>query len=44
MLEVSSFLSTSFYDFETRLQPNDYVMIRNKGEDQGMRGEELGVG
>ena len=43
-LEVSSFLSTSFYDFKNRLLPNDYIMIRNEGEDHGMRGEELGVG
>jgi hypothetical protein len=43
-LEVSSFLSISFYDFENRLLPNDYIMIRNEGEDQEMLGEELGVG
>ena len=43
-LEVSSFLSTSFYDFENRLLPNDYIMIRNQGEDQKMSGEELGGG
>jgi hypothetical protein len=43
-LEVSSFLSTSFYDFENRLLTNDYIMIRNEGEDQGMRREEFGVG
>jgi hypothetical protein len=42
-LEVSSFLSTSFYDFENRLLANDYIMIRNEGEDQGICGEELGV-
>jgi hypothetical protein len=41
---VSSFISTSFYDFENRLLPNDYIMIRNEGEDQEMLGEELGVG
>jgi hypothetical protein len=43
-LEVSSFLSNSYYDFENRLLPNDYIVIRNQGEDQMMHGEELGVG
>ena len=37
-LEVRSFLSTSFYDFENRLLSHDYIVIRNKGEDQEMRG------
>jgi hypothetical protein len=32
-LQVSSFLSTSFYDLENRLLPNDYILIRNQGED-----------
>jgi hypothetical protein len=41
-LEVSSFLSTSTYDFENKLLPNDYIMIRNQGEDQEMHVEELG--
>jgi len=41
-LEVRSFLSTSFYDFENRLLSHDYIVIRNKGEDQEMRGEGLG--
>jgi hypothetical protein len=41
---VSSFLSTSFYDLENRLLSNEYILIRNEGEDQGMHGEELGVG
>jgi hypothetical protein len=41
-LEVSSFLSTSTYDFENRLPPNDYIVIRNQGEDQEMHGEGLG--
>jgi hypothetical protein len=41
-LEVSSFLSTSTYDFENRLLPNDYIMIRNQGEDQEMHGEGFG--
>jgi hypothetical protein len=40
--EVSSFLSTSIYDFENRLLPNDYIMIKNQGEDQEMHGEGLG--
>jgi hypothetical protein len=29
-LEVSSFLSTSTYDFQNRLLPNDYIVIRAK--------------
>jgi hypothetical protein len=29
-LFVSSFLSTSFYDFENRLLTNDYIIIRNE--------------
>jgi hypothetical protein len=41
-LEVSSFLSTSTYNFENRLLPNDYIVIRNQGEDQEMHGEGLG--
>jgi hypothetical protein len=41
-LKVSSFLSTSTYDFENRLLPNDYIMIRNQGEDQEMHGEGFG--
>jgi hypothetical protein len=32
-LQVSSFLSTSFYDVENRLLPNDYILIRNERED-----------
>ena len=31
-LEVSSFLSNSIYEFENRLLPNDYVVLRNQGE------------
>jgi hypothetical protein len=31
-LEVSSFLSNSLYDFENRLLPNDYIVLRNEGE------------
>jgi hypothetical protein len=41
-LEVSSFLSTSTYDFENTLLPNDYIMIRNQGENQEMHLEGLG--
>jgi hypothetical protein len=41
-LEVSSFLSTSTYDFKNRLLPNDYIMMRNHGEDQEMHVEGLG--
>ena len=41
-LEVSSFLSSSLYDFENRLLPNDYIMTRNHGEEQEMCGEDLG--
>jgi hypothetical protein len=40
---VSSFLSTSLYDYENRLLPNDYIVIRNNGEGQGMLGDGLGV-
>jgi hypothetical protein len=41
-LEVSSFLNSSSYDYENRLLPNDYIVIRNHGEDQGILGEGLG--
>jgi hypothetical protein len=41
-LEVSSFLRTSTYDFENRLLPSDYIVLRNQGEDQEMHGEGLG--
>jgi hypothetical protein len=40
-LEVSSFLSNS-YDFENRLLPNDYIVLRNEGEVQETHGGELG--
>ena len=33
-LEVSSFLSNSLYEFENRLLPNDYVVLRNQGGGQ----------
>jgi hypothetical protein len=42
-LEVSSFLSTSLYDYENRLLPNDYIVIWNNGEGQGMLEDGLGV-
>jgi hypothetical protein len=41
-LEVSSFLNSSSYDYENRLLPNDYSVIRNHGEGQGILGEGLG--
>ena len=41
---MSSFLSTSFYNFENSLLPNDCIVISNLGEDQEMHGEGLGVG
>ena len=37
-LEVSSFLSDPFHTFETRLLPNDIILLRNIGEGH----EELG--
>jgi hypothetical protein len=30
-LEVSSFLSTTLYNFENKMLPNDYIVIRNHG-------------
>ena len=41
-LEVSSFLNTSLYDYKDRLLPNDYIVIRNHGEGEGMLGDGLG--
>ena len=41
-LQVSSFLSKSLYDFENKLLPNDYIMLRNHGEHQGMHKGWLG--
>jgi hypothetical protein len=41
-LEVSSFLSNSLYDFENRLLPNDYIVLRNEGEVQDTHGGGLG--
>ncbi len=40
-LEVSSFLCSSLYEFENRLLPNDYIMIRNNGKDKETFGEGL---
>ena len=40
-LQVSSFLSTSLCDYKNRLLPNDYIVIRNHGEDQRIVGEGL---
>ena len=38
-LEVSSFLSDPFHTFESRLLPNDIILLRNIGEGQeGLRG------
>ena len=40
-LEVSSFLCSSLYEFENRLLPNDYIVIRNNGGDKETLGEGL---
>jgi len=41
-LRMSLFLSKSFYNFENRLLPNNYIMLRNHTEDQGMHKGWLG--
>ena len=41
-LQVSSFLSNYFCNFENSLLPNDLIVIRNKREDQQGLGEGLG--
>jgi hypothetical protein len=41
-LEVSSFLSNSLYDYENRLLPNDYIVLRYEGEVQETHGGGLG--
>ena len=41
-LQVSSFLSNYFCDFENNLLSNDLIVLRNKGEDQQGLGEGLG--
>jgi hypothetical protein len=41
-LEVSSFLSKTLYvNIENSILPNDYILLRNKGEDQEGDGEGL---
>jgi hypothetical protein len=40
-LEVSSFLCSSLYEFENRLLPNDYIVIRYNGGDKETLGEGL---
>jgi hypothetical protein len=41
-LEVRSFLNSSSYDYENRLLPNDYIVIRDHREGQGILEEGLG--
>ena len=41
-LQVSSFLSNYSCDFDNSLLPNDLIVLRNKEEDQQVRGEGLG--
>jgi hypothetical protein len=41
-LEVSSFLNSSSFDYENRLLLNDYIVIRDHGEGQGILGEGFG--
>jgi hypothetical protein len=41
-VEVSSFLNSSSYDYESGLLPNDYIVIMDHGEGQGILGEWLG--
>jgi hypothetical protein len=44
-LEVSSFLSKALYvNIENSILPNDYILLRNKGEDQEGDGEGLREG
>jgi hypothetical protein len=33
--QVNSFLCSSAYNIESRLLPNDLIVLRNKGKDQG---------
>jgi hypothetical protein len=42
--QVSSFLCTSFYDFENGMLPNIFIMLRDNGEDQGGFENKLGGG
>jgi len=41
-LQVSSFLSNYFCNFQNSLLSNDLIVLRNKGEDQQGHGEGLG--
>ena len=41
-LQVSSFLSNYFCEFENSLLPNNLIILRNKGENQQGHGEGLG--
>ena len=41
-LQVSSFLSNVYCEFENRLLSNDLIVLRNKEEDHQRRGEDLG--
>jgi hypothetical protein len=38
--QVNSFLSSSAYNIESRLLPNDLIVLRNKGEDHGGQTED----
>jgi hypothetical protein len=42
-LEVSSFLNTTLYDYENKLLPNDYIVVRNHGEGQEILEDGLGA-
>jgi hypothetical protein len=33
--QVNSFLCSTAYNIESRLQPNDLIVLRNQGEDHG---------
>jgi hypothetical protein len=41
-LEVSSFLSDPFHDYENRLLLKDFIILRNIGEDHKVLGEIYG--
>ena len=41
-LQVSSFLSNVYCEFENRLLPNDLIVLRKEGDDQQGCGEGLG--
>ena len=41
-LEVSSFRSTPMYDYVNMMLSNNYIVIRNHGEQKEMLGEGLG--